>query len=368
MASKALYRDQLEITASQPPPYSAIALPHEHILPIPQTSKSEKEVLATFNTSSDFSNREAGESEDNDVEEVDEAQDDAVIEKALDFARHSGAPPPPAYAIRLQKPVAVPQVSPTTGAPFARCYSPALASYNIRSVEFVEFIDNLNILLAYSPPLATLNMAGRGLGLVHNPIVQLAGGVTKVVAGVANFAIIKTQVSRYLQRANAEYFELRGLKVQLKTTEEMARVCGARLDDLMIRPLRLSDDTYQVRPLDRRLEAVEPYIAPLSLDVPPPAEQKAMLARVSAWQGSWTSKQVERQTMKKRAIVMRKMERGKSARGVSEDQEVKNSAKGRWVVIRSLDEARAEEAEEELRKASSLFAFLSTPNSRSPPK
>jgi hypothetical protein len=70
-------------------------------------------------------------------------ENDEILDQALAFTHR-----PPALGItiqRLQKPIAIPQVHPDIGMPFARAYSEALSSHDITREEFTEFLDNLNV-------------------------------------------------------------------------------------------------------------------------------------------------------------------------------------------------------------------------------
>ena len=70
--------------------------------------------------------------------------DDELLKQALDFASHP-VPEQVGDLRQLDKPVAVPQISPTLGMPFARGYSEVLRSHGITEQEFVDFIDHLNV-------------------------------------------------------------------------------------------------------------------------------------------------------------------------------------------------------------------------------
>lgn len=139
-----------------------------------------------------------------------EEDDSAMLDRALEFARHHHVPLPLAYTPRLRKPVAIPQVSPKMNSPFARAYSEVLSAYSIRIEEFVQFIDNFNILMTGSPPLAALNTVGQVLGLVPHHWAHVAGGITTVAAGVATFAVIKTRCAKFVKLSNVEFFEPKG--------------------------------------------------------------------------------------------------------------------------------------------------------------
>lgn len=88
--------------------------------------------------------------------------DDEILDQALEFAAH----PPPAYTSipRLTRPVVVPQISNGIGMPYSRAWAPALLDHGISMEEFVEFIDNLNIVSTGSPPLKVIDAVGGMLG------------------------------------------------------------------------------------------------------------------------------------------------------------------------------------------------------------
>jgi hypothetical protein len=67
----------------------------------------------------------------------DESEEDelAMLDEALDFARHRYAPFPPTYTSRLRRPVAIPQVSPKMNSPFVRAYSEVLSAHSTRIEE-----------------------------------------------------------------------------------------------------------------------------------------------------------------------------------------------------------------------------------------
>jgi hypothetical protein len=113
--------------------------------------------------------------------------DDEVLDQALEFAAH----PPPAYTSipRLARPVAVPQIS-----------------NGISMEEFVEFIDNLNIVSTGSPPLKVIDAVSGMLGMVPYHWFALAGGWTQGLAKLGTAAVSKGRADRYMKRANEEFF------------------------------------------------------------------------------------------------------------------------------------------------------------------
>lgn len=80
---------------------------------------------------------------------------DEVLHQALEFTQHNFKQTSNGNA--LFRPIAIPQVGSGFGMPFARGYSDALGSRGISMNEFLEFIDNYNIVSGGSPPFAILD-------------------------------------------------------------------------------------------------------------------------------------------------------------------------------------------------------------------
>ena len=329
------------------------------------------------------------------------------VHKARPVAAYGATP-------KLTKLVAIPQVSPTLGAPFARAYAEVLQSYNIGMAEFVEFIDNFNILLTGSPPLTALSMAGQVMNFVPVHFVGLAGTGLQFAAGAGKYAMVKTRCTHFVHRSNESFFEPRGLKVKLLKTEHIAKICGVSLDDIAVKPLQPGDDLHSMGPLDRRLKAVEGRMEHLTLDVPPPTEQSNVLAKISAVESSFTEKKMNKKTNKHREKAMEEMpaaeggvdaktqkeldkldreeakvrskekkpekiekemrkiekerrevmEKGGKDEGkhrekyLKEDKEIKQSKKGLWIVVFNKDVVDVWEAEAERQKEQGPLGFL----------
>ena len=344
-------------------------------------------------------------SDPSDAEMVDHAMD--FIHKAQPVAAHGAFP-------KLTKPVAIPQVSPTLGAPFARAYAEVLQTHNIGIVEFVEFIDNFNILLTGSPPLTALSIVGQAASFVPVHFVGLAGTGLQLAAGAGKYAMVKTRCAHFVHRSNEFFFEPRGLKVKVLKTEHIAKICGVSIDDIAVRPLQPGDNPESMGPLDRRLQAVEGRVEHLRLDVPPPTEQSNVLAKVSAGESAFTQRRLNAKTTKNRVKAMEEMpaapggfdaktqkeldkldreeakvrskerkpekiekdmrkikkerrevmEDAKEDKGknkekyLKDDKEIKKSRKGLWIVVFNKDVVEVWEAEEEKQKQQGPLAFL----------
>ncbi|EQB59445.1 hypothetical protein CGLO_00169 [Colletotrichum gloeosporioides Cg-14] len=176
----------------------------------------------------------------------------------------------------LQKPVVIPRIDfggpLKVPLPFMRAYSPDLRAHDIHEEDFVGFIDNLTVAQGPPAPLAALNAAGTIVGYVPNHWAQLAGGITNLTVGVGSAAtrIIRSKV--FLEKVNKEYFAPRGLKASVY--------------------LQPRDVNWEMDITARRMSALQPYIAPLTFDVPPPTKDRNIIDRL-------TEKQIQRRVKKK---------------------------------------------------------------------
>ncbi|KAF4815604.1 hypothetical protein CGCSCA5_v007118 [Colletotrichum siamense] len=191
----------------------------------------------------------------------------------------------------LKKPVVIPRIDfggpLKVPLPFMRAYSPDLRAHDIHEEDFVGFIDNLTVAQGPPAPLAALNAAGTIVGYVPNHWAQLAGGITNLTVGVGSAAtrIIRSKV--FLEKS-------KDLSVRIG--------CGETLPDLQPR-----DVNWEMDITARRMSALQPYIAPLTFDVPPPTKDRNIIDRL-------TEKQVQRRVKKK------ERKKGKRARKMRRKQ------------------------------------------------
>ncbi|ANB12678.1 hypothetical protein AWJ20_942 [Sugiyamaella lignohabitans] len=152
----------------------------------------------------------------------------------------------------LQKPVVIPQMTTARGQPFSRAYSPLLQSYGITAVEFMEFIDNLNIEKGkgFNNPLQGLDM----------PIVSgLVNRATNMATRAGILDGFSENLDQFLYHANHDIFFPRQLQVKICTTSELHSVL-----DL---PRGISVGS------PNELSKLSNFISPLTFDVPSPTRQ-----------------------------------------------------------------------------------------------
>ncbi|KAH8649379.1 hypothetical protein BX600DRAFT_475026 [Xylariales sp. PMI_506] len=203
-------------------------------------------------------------------------------------------PPGSMRSTTLRRPVIIPRID--TGRmlqippPFLRAYSPDLRFHDVDQREFVAFIDTLSIAQSAPAPLQLLDIAGKAAGVVPNHWVQLASAGIGVAAGVGTAAIAITRTRRLLERINQEYFAPRGLKASIVKNKDLAEKLGYNENHPVLAPFDVESPYNTLQ--DRRLKALEPFIAPLSFDIPPPATQRSIINKISA-------KQIEQRIKKK---------------------------------------------------------------------
>ncbi|QDS77282.1 hypothetical protein FKW77_004059 [Venturia effusa] len=262
--------------------------------------------------------------------------------------RLSWIPRPPSEpynaSITLQKPILIPQFSipsllhPIN--PFIRAYPPVLQNYFITPEIFLSFIDNLTIAMAPPPPLQFLQVASIGMGLV--PGAQAAGLVVGIASGAGSAAVSRARTKRYLEVVNRELLGVRKLKVSIVKDKDIDQILGR---DIGVLP-RSQSNAQTLR--NRRIEALRPFTAELSFDVPPPVEQDKFFNKVSAKQVKSKIAKRERKEVKEEEKLSRergehlqnegqdineKSEKPDSKASKLENKEVKKVGKMKWILI-----------------------------------
>ncbi|KAL3419044.1 hypothetical protein PVAG01_09265 [Phlyctema vagabunda] len=245
------------------------------------------------------------------------SSEDDILTQATEFTRRAQ---PPAYTpLPLSQPVVIPQTVAGTGQAFARCWAPALAPYNIPASDFVEFIDNLNVVATANPPLQVLDLIGGVLGMVPHHIFQLAGGGVQALAKLGTVAVSKSRTDLYMQKVNKEFFVPRGLRATITSRDAMAM--SLRLPGSAAKLAPLTADNMHYSMVERRLEGLRPYISELRFDVPLPVPQTTVLAKMSAAQVKRQTAKAEKKMMKQRWKQVERMEyNGKLSKAERKEQ------------------------------------------------
>ncbi|ESZ97137.1 hypothetical protein SBOR_2495 [Sclerotinia borealis F-4128] len=258
--------------------------------------------------------------------------DNDILSQALEFTHH--VPPPNYTSPQLPRPIAVPQTVAGLGQPFARVYAPALSYHNINAWDFVEFIDNLNVVATANPPLQIVDLVGGALGMVPHHWAQLAGTGVQVIAKLGTVVVSKSRTDTYMQHVNARFFAPRGLKASITSMEAMAAVLGLPVNTSVLAPV--TDGNMGATVLERRMEGIRPYVMETTFEVPPPAPQTTTLAKMSATQ---VKKQIVKNDEKARKERVKQLEK------MNKSDEKNNNDKRE-----SKTQRKAEKEEKEMRK------------------
>lgn len=222
----------------------------------------------------------------------DEQVERKILNDALGFTQR---PHIQSILTPLQRPVGIPRLQSRVGAPFARLYAPELAQYDVPMEEFVEFIDNMNIVCADFVPLQILDAVGSLVGLVPNHWAQMAGAVTSLGSKVAVHAVSKIRGETFLRRVNSEYFNPRGLSVQMCTTDALVRLGHVPPEAAKMPPLDHVTATMSIE--ERRLSHLMPWLSPVTDQVPAPSPQTNKLKELCNKQAAYTSRRTQRKVM-----------------------------------------------------------------------
>ena len=139
-----------------------------------------------------------------------------------------------------------------------------------------------------------LSLAGTVLGFTPIPFAPLVGLGTSAAAGAATYATARVRITRYLERANKDYFVPRGLVVRIAKQNILPGIVGQSEDAPLLAPLPRHRDgnldggdgagpTHLPSLRDRRLQALGSLIAPIEFhDLPPQQAEHNVLDRLSA--------------------------------------------------------------------------------------
>jgi hypothetical protein len=254
-----------------------------------------------------------------------------------------------------KKPIAIPAIDPySSHSPFLRAFPPILRqSHNLPRESFLPFLDNLNKVIAESPPLEVLDVTGGILRSV--PILfplHWIGAAVSELAQKGSSGVSKSRTDSLIRQANKEIFGPRNLRIEIARLDALAHIAqvpilsssSGRIDNAapVMQHLVAVDavnttgaSNYQAAinggggvsiPEEIMLDAVhqqigilQPWIAELEFD-PLPRTAQSKLTRFNAALKRYNEPRDERR------------ERGKYR-----EREEEGMRKGLWLVIREFE-------------------------------
>lgn len=115
----------------------------------------------------------------------------------------------------LFKPIALPQVTLKYDSSFVRAWAPDLEDYGIPQPVWLQFLQGLETCMAAEPPTQCVDLAHQGLG-VDAYHWAVSGPLNSVNGDQHGVRLLRRSLTdRYITRANATFFDARGLKVRI---------------------------------------------------------------------------------------------------------------------------------------------------------
>lgn len=196
--------------------------------------------------------------------------------------------PQPVHTTHLIKPIAIPATSAKLGSPFMRAYPPYLESYGVSRSNFLGFLDDLNRCAVASPPVQILGLAGNIVSFVPLSTAQIVGTSVNFAAGVATYGVSKGRTEMCLRAANRDLFAPRGLKAEIAKLDALAKIAGipgvvdpvtGKLNKKasVLAPIENLEETQSQSAQNRRLQALERWIAPLDMAPLPEIKQSSSI-------------------------------------------------------------------------------------------
>lgn len=200
----------------------------------------------------------------------------------------------------LRKPIAIPATTPALGSPFLRAYPPSLENFQISRELFLHFLDDLNRVAVANPPLAVLGLAGQIVGFVPLATAQIVGASVQAAATAGTVAVSKGRTELFLRDANRTIFAPRGLNVEIAKLNALAKLADIPILDsdgkldkraTLLAPIEQDDvsGTQSLTGQQRRLQAMEPYVA--HLDIEPLPEIETPSNPLSKWSKAASERQ-----------------------------------------------------------------------------
>lgn len=132
------------------------------------------------------------------------------------------------------KPIAIPQICNSKGAPFVRAYAPELSDLGISEAEFIKFVDSLNEAAQGNSALGALDVTGQALRKI--PIIGILGADLAHVSKFSNAQLSKKGVTAHVAQQSEELFKPRGLEVSVCTGKVLKSHIGS-IGDSLLAPL-----------------------------------------------------------------------------------------------------------------------------------
>lgn len=166
-----------------------------------------------------------------------------------------------------------------------RAYPTTLDTYGINRTDFLGFLDDLNRCAVASPPVQILGLAGNIVSFVPLQTAQIVGSSVNLAASAATIGVSKGRTELCLRAANTALFAPRGLKAEIAKLDALAKIAAmpsslwdpatGKLNKKasLLAPIGSLEEAQSQSAQQRRLQALESWIAPLDLAPLPEVKQ-----------------------------------------------------------------------------------------------
>lgn len=199
-----------------------------------------------------------------------------------------------------KKTIAIPAIDPySSHSPFLRAFPPVLhQSHNLPRESFLPFLENLNKVIADSPPLEVLDITGGILQSV--PILfplHWIGSAVSELAQRGSSGVAKSRTDSMLKQANREIFGPRNLRIEIGRLDALAHIAQLpilgpsgrsidssapvmqqliTIDAAVNQQSRDVQESARLEAVQQQLSILQPWIAELEVDALPCAAQSKL--------------------------------------------------------------------------------------------
>ncbi|QGI82561.1 hypothetical protein CEK25_009290 [Fusarium fujikuroi] len=133
--------------------------------------------------------------------------------------------------LRLSSPVVIPQRRPgNKERGFVEAYAPDLQAFGIDQETFIAFIQSINNAVQASKWLYAIQVAAMGTGFIPNHIALGVSAAVQIVAGVIAKTETRWKTNSFMDRANVNFFQPRGLYCLLMSYSPISTINKERVD------------------------------------------------------------------------------------------------------------------------------------------
>lgn len=185
---------------------------------------------------------------------------------------------------------------------------------------------------------------------------QIISGAISVAAQMGQLAVNtanKIRAATFLEKANEDFFNLRGLKLEVATSKAVKAKLGMDPEAPLAEPF---EQCSGLSVHERRMASLRDYVAPVTFEVPPPNEQTDVLKRMAAAQQKRTLQKQDKEALKDRGKYTEKKtdaEQKIGERSSKVEEEIVKLARDREKVVNKHEKEAAKvqkESEKELLK------------------